>query len=152
LCCLCDTSPRPLVLWKRAFHRLLNDHHLRLRRDQVWIASGCSSISRAKNLRRHTPAVARHVLPLDSGTSACGIDDFDRLDDALDPLAAQMDLVAGPRLALGDRVLQAYAPDVMPLTVVELDRYVGRYLGSFVVAVGCPAEFDQTPRNALVVV
>lgn len=47
-----------IIRGRRTFLGLLNNSHLGLRCDEIWIASRISPIGRTKRLRRQPPAVA----------------------------------------------------------------------------------------------
>ena len=140
-----DSPPRPLILGKRTFQRLLDNHHLGLRCDQIGITRRRLPIGRAKLLRRHTPAVARHLPPLRSCISGCCIGDVDIFEDAFDALPAHLDSVAGARLAVGNCLFQSHAPNLVLPAAIELNGYIGRRLGIVPIAVGCPTKLNQTP-------
>jgi hypothetical protein len=50
--------PRSIIRGQRTFQGLLNNSHLGLLCDEIWIASRISPIGRTRLPRRHLPAVA----------------------------------------------------------------------------------------------
>jgi hypothetical protein len=147
-----DAVTREVILGKRALQCFLNDHHLRLRRDQIGIARRGLPIGRAKFARGHAPAVTRHLAPFDMRVSTGCVDHLDFFCDALDAVPAHVNAIAGLRVAFGGRFFKTDAPHLMLPAIVELESNISGSLGVGTIAVGGLTDLDQASGYAFVVI